>query len=143
MKKRNTALFIDGENISAKHANAIMKIARKQGEINSAKVYGRQCDIYTREWSERAKVEKELKDIRLCGGPEKDKVDRKIQKDALIMSKETKNVDIYIFATSDQGYVPVIEKLRGEGKRVIVIGEKKASKYLRDTCSKFYEVDCN
>lgn len=53
MKKRNTALFIDGENISAKHAKAIMKIARKQGEINSAKVYGRQCDIYTREWSER------------------------------------------------------------------------------------------
>lgn len=140
MKKRNTALFIDGENISAGYADIIMKIANRQGEIYSAKVYGRQCDTYTREWSETAKFRSELKDIRLCGGPEKDKVDRKIQKDALNMSMEAKNVDIYIFATSDQGYVPTIEKLRKQGKRVVVIGEKKAPDYLRSAGSEFYEV---
>ena len=143
MKKRNTALFIDGENISARYADIIMKIAKRQGKIDSAKVYGRQCDTYTREWSEKAKFRSELKDIRLYGRPEKDKVDRKIQKDALNTSKEAKNVDIYIFATSDQGYCPTIIKLRELGKRVIVIGEKKAPDCLRDACSEFYEVYCD
>lgn len=140
MKKRNTALFIDGENISARYAGMIMKITRKQGEIDSAKVYARQCDSYTREWSEKARSIEELKDIRLCGGPQKDKVDRKIQRDALKMSNEAKNVDIYIFATSDQGYVPVVGTLRQRGKRVIVIGEEKTPSCLRDACNIFYEI---
>lgn len=140
MKKKNVALFIDGENISFRYADIIMRITKQQGEIALAKVYGRQCDTYTREWSERAKYIEELQDIRLCGGPQKDKVDRKIQKDALNMSKEAKNIDIYIFVASDQGYVSVTEELRKQGKRVVVIGEKKAPDSLRNACSKFYEV---
>lgn len=81
-KKKNTALFIDGENISHKKAESILKAVKHQGELYSARVYGLQKDEHTKGWSEKAK-EYDIKDIRLYGGPEKDKADKKIQKDAI------------------------------------------------------------
>lgn len=76
-KKKNTALFIDGENISHKKADSILSVVKKQGELYSARVYGLQKDEYTKEWSKKAK-EYDIKDIRLCGAPAKDKVDKKM-----------------------------------------------------------------
>lgn len=138
-KKKNTALFIDGENISHKKAESILSATQKQGELHSARVYGLQKDEHTKRWSEKAK-EYEIEDIRLCGGPEKDKVDKKIQKDIRKEITEEKNVDIVCIATSDKGYVDTIRKLRKEGKRVVVIGDDKASDELRNVCNHFIEL---
>lgn len=43
-------------------------------------MYGLQKDECTKSWSDKAK-KLDIKDIRLCGNPEKDKVDNKIKKD--------------------------------------------------------------
>lgn len=43
-KKENTALFIDGENISSKKAEQIQKIASEQGVLGTENVYGLQKD---------------------------------------------------------------------------------------------------
>lgn len=72
-KKKNTALFIDGENISSKKVNTIMLVAKRQGILFSGRVYGLQKDNCTREWSVKAR-EYGIADIRLCGGPEKIKI---------------------------------------------------------------------
>lgn len=138
-KKKNTALFIDGENISCKKANAIMNAARQQGILFSDRVYGLQKDNSTRGWSVKAK-EYGIADIRLSGGPEKDKVDKKIQRDVKREIAQHKNIDIVCVATSDKGYSAVIRELRARGKRVVVIGENKASDKLRDACSIFIEI---
>ncbi len=138
-KKQNTALFIDGENISPKKAEAILKAVKQQGEIFSQRVYGLQKDEHTKEWTEKAK-KYDIKDIRLSGGPEKDKADKKIQKDAKREISQQKNVDIVCIATSDKGYVETIKDLREKGKRVVVIGEEKAPDELREVCSKFIEI---
>ena len=74
------ALFIDGENISSKHAKQILEIANEIGTIAVAKVYRLQKDEHTKKWTEKAK-ENEIKDIRLCGKPEENKVDNKIIRD--------------------------------------------------------------
>lgn len=42
-------------------------------------MYGLQKDECTKSWSDKAK-KLDIKDIRLCGNPEKDKVDNKIKK---------------------------------------------------------------
>lgn len=138
-KKKNTVLFIDGENISYKKANIIMDVAKRQGILFSDRVYGLQKDNRTRGWTDRAR-EHGIVDIRLSGGPEKNKVDRKIQKDAMQEITQHKNVDIVCVATSDKGYVKTIRELRTRGKRVVVIGEKKASDELRNACNKFIEI---
>lgn len=138
-KKKNTALFIDGENISCKKAEAIMDVVRQQGILFSNRVYGLQKDNSTRGWSAKAR-EYGITDIRLFGGPAKNKVDRKMQKDMKKEIAQYKNVDIVCMATSDKGYVEAIRQLRACGKRVVVIGEGKAPDQLRNAGSRFIEI---
>lgn len=138
-KKKNTALFIDGENISYKKADIIMNAAKRQGTLFSDRVYGLQKDNSTRGWTDRAR-KYGIADIRLFGGPDKNKVDRKIQKDAIKEITQHKNIDIVCMATSDKGYAETIRKLRAQGKRVVVIGEEKTPKELRNACNKFIEI---
>ncbi|MBO6162942.1 MAG: NYN domain-containing protein [Eubacterium sp.] len=138
-EKQNTGLLIDGENVGAKKVNAILNAARSQGKLYEGKVYGRQKDIHTRQWSDKAK-EYGISDIRLYGGPEKNKVDNKIKKDARRLINQHKNIDIVCIATSDNGYVDIIRELRSLGKRVVVIGEKQASASLRSSCNCFVEI---
>lgn len=139
-KKRNTAVFIDGENVPAKKAVAIIKAAKKRGVIDTVKVYGLQRDQATQKWSEVASNTEGMKDIRLCGGPARNKVDKKIKKDTIHDVKAAPNVDIVIIVSSDHGYVENIRELRLMGKRVVVIGEAKAPKSLRQSCNEFIQV---
>lgn len=132
-------LLIDGENVGAKKALAILKAALSQGILFEGKVYGRQKDICTKKWSEKAR-EYGLSDIRLYGGPEKNKVDNKIKKDARRLINLHKNIDIVCIATNDSGYIDIIKELRSLGKRVVVIGEKQAPLSLRASCSLFVEI---
>ncbi len=137
--KQNTGLLIDGENVSAKKASAILDAAKAQGKLYEGKVYARQKDIRTRRWSDKAR-ECCISDIRLYGGPEKNKVDNKIKKDARRLINQHKNIDIVCIATSDSDYVDIVKELRSMGKRVVVIGEKQAPVSLRTACNKFVEV---
>ncbi len=138
-RKQNTALFIDGENISYKKANAIINAAKQQGILFSDRVYGLQKDSSTRGWSDKAR-EYGIAEIRLSGGPAKNKVDRKIKKDVQREIARHKNIDIVCVATSDGGYAAVLRELRTRGKRVVVIGESNASDKLKSACSKFIEI---
>ena len=139
VKKKNMELLIDGENIGSKKAEEIMNVAKKQGVISEGKVYGRQKDRRTKRWHQKV-GECGLKEIRLCGGPEKNKVDKKIKKDARKITVEHKNVDVICIATNDGGYADIIGELRALGKRVVVIGEHNASERLRNSCNKFVEI---
>lgn len=136
-RKRNTAVFIDGENVAAKNAALILSIIRSKGRIDSAKVYGIQKDQSTRKWAEVASVTKDMKDIRLCGGSARNKVDRKIKLDTLKNVKSSPNIDIVVIVSSDQGYAGNVKQLRKMGKHVIVIGEKKTPESLRKAGNEF------
>ena len=139
--KKNAAVYIDGENIAAKKAAEIINIIRKEGSVvEYIKVYSLQKDDATRMWTEVANHTDNMKDIRLYGPPAKNKVDNKIIKDAKRAVNKNRNVDIYYIVSSDHGYISVIYELRGKGKRVVVIGEKKASEKLRKSANKFIQI---
>ena len=137
--KKNTELLIDGENMSYRNADTIMDVVASQGILFEAKVYGRQKDIRTRRWSEEARKHG-LKDIRLYGCPQKNKVDDKIIHDAKRILNHDKNIDIFVIATSDSDYVDIIKELRTSGKRVVVVGDRNAPDSLRSSCNKFIEI---
>ena len=138
-KKVDTEVLIDGENISHRKAPKIMKIAAAQGVVYEGRVYGRQKDRRTKGWTDMARRHG-IEDIRLYGGPQKNKVDNKIIKDADKIVRKNKNLDIIVIATSDSDYIDEIKNLRRHGKRVVVAGSKQASKELRNSCNKFYEI---
>ena len=135
MKKKNMVLFIDGENIPAKESQKIFTAIQGIGELDFAKVYGIQNDMGTRAWSRKATEIDGLNDIRLYGGPGKDKVDRKIQKDISRDLMRHKNIDIVVIATSDHGYSSSVREMRAKGKKVIVIGNEKSAKSLKAACN--------
>ncbi|MCR5487421.1 MAG: NYN domain-containing protein [Lachnospiraceae bacterium] len=131
MKK--VAVYIDGENIPAKEASKIFYTAQRIGGMVSAKVYGIQKDPGTKGWSEEASRRAGLKDIRLCGGPGRNKVDKKIQKD---IAKDPDCADVIILATSDHGYAECVRDARNKGKKVIGIGRQKTKK-LMEVCDAY------
>ncbi len=124
-RKKNMAVYIDGENVSFRSYREISKKVGLQGVCDYAKVYGRQKDKRTKGWTELAKQSKgeeiELKDIRLFGPPEKDKVDKKIKKDIKNDISKNKSIDVVCLVSSDKGFKDVIEECRKKGKRVVVI----------------------
>ena len=137
MKKKNTALFIDGENISAKESAKIFDVVQRIGQLDQAKVYGLQKDTRTKAWSQLAKTNESLKDVRLCGGPAPDKVDKKIQKDIASTIKKQKNIDIVVIVSCDHGYASIVREARAAGKRVVIVGKKNTSKKIVSACNKF------
>lgn len=138
-KKVNTALYIDGENISYKKADRILQVARKEGKLGIVRVYGLQNDDATRGWTQVTNG-KNIRDIRLPGPPDKNKIDSKIKKDIHGNLSKERNIDIICIATSDGGYADIIRELKNKHKRVIVIGENKAPASLRSAGSRFVEV---
>ena len=138
-KKKNMLLMIDGENVSSKRGDKIMRIANSQGVLYESKVYGLQKDSGTKKWSEKAR-QYNIKDIRLCGGPAKNKVDRKLQKDARNEVNKYRNIDTVCIVTSDGGYTETVRDLRSKGKRVVIIGESKTPRRLKESCSLFIAI---
>lgn len=140
-KKKNTALLIDGENISHRKTEKILAAAKGQGVLDERQVcvYEMKNDRINKGWIQKEK-ENKIRFIGVSGEPAKDKVDKEIQKDAFKITNHMKNIDIVVIATSDKGYVKSINKLREKGKRVVVVGEAKAPATLRDAANKFVEV---
>lgn len=137
--KKNTIVFIDGENIPAIKEDAVFWVAQKVGVIDSAKVYGIRNDWRTHRWTELASKRDILEDVRLSGGAEKNKIDNKIKQDMLKVLAEKKNIDIFVLASSDHGYSGVIAELRNHGKKVVVIGREDNMSYrLIESASEAY-----
>ena len=133
--KNNTIILVDGENISYRYADKIKKYARRLGTVVEQKVYHRQKDYHTLRWTDKAKTSS-YKDICLCGGPAKNKVDHKIQKDARKYMQNSE-IDIICIATSDKGFRCLANDAAMTGKKLYFIGEDKAPVCLRSAGTKF------
>lgn len=127
--KKRIVMLIDGENIGAKRNGEISRICKERGEVYESKVYHRQKDMATRQWSEECRKSK-MKDICLYGGPCKNKVDKKIQEDAKRYMKAS-DVDVICIVTSDGDFARLKKIAKTSGKKILFIGEKKAPEKLR------------
>ena len=137
--KEKTIFLIDGENISYKKADQIDAITVQIENVTDRKVYHRWGDPITRAWTELSKA-RGYKDICLFGGPEKNKIDRKMQKDARRYLKEPEIGAVYI-VTSDADFRCLAKDACLAGKRLCFIGEKKAPEKLRLAGSVFIELE--
>ena len=137
--KEKTIFLIDGENISYKKADQIDAITVQIENVTDRKVYHRWGDPITRAWTELSKA-RGYKDICLFGGPEKNKIDRKMQKDARRYLKEPEIGAVYI-VTSDADFRCLAKDACLAGKRLCFIGEKKAPEKLRLAGSEFIELE--
>ena len=136
--KKKTIILVDGENVSAKNADKIMTISNRLGAVGERKVYHLQNDRGTRAWTDKSKSG-EYKDIQLYGSPAKNKVDRKMQKDARQYLKKPDVAKVCI-VTSDGGFRCLAEDAAAAGKKLCFIGGRTPSRRLRNTSAQFMKL---
>jgi hypothetical protein len=136
--KKKTIILVDGENISAKNADRIISKGNCLGFVAERKVYHHQKDPSTRAWTEKSKGG-DYKDIQLYGHPAKDKVDRKMQKDARRYMKDP-DVAMVCVVTSDGGFRCLAEDAATAGKKLCFIGGKNPSRRLRNSDAQFMKL---
>jgi uncharacterized LabA/DUF88 family protein len=125
------AIFVDGDNISGKHAASILNIAAKHGETTVVRAY---LDAkLASDW--HASFGYRL----VHAGSGKNAADILLALDAmeLILSHGMK---CFIIATSDGDFTHLALRLREYGATVIGVGESKAPRSFRAACSHFVEL---
>lgn len=130
-KVARVRVFVDGENVSPRHAEAILEISRTFGELEYARVYGAFANIP--KWCAHRGY------AAIDAGTGKNATDILLSIHATAIGMETAPETIVI-ASSDGDFKHVADFLRGKGITVIGIGERKAPEQFRKSCSQFFQV---
>ncbi len=139
---KNVFAFIDAENVPSKYWEQIEYRMSCLVDNWSGKVYALQKDHATMSWHEVAKANDCLKEIRLSGGPAKNKVDKKIIRDIRrLIGNCVPAETCVIIVSSDSDYRVVVAELKEAGVRVIGIGEVKANEDYKQSFNRFIELD--
>ena len=139
---KNVFAFIDAENVPSKYWEQIEYRMSCLVDNWSGKVYALQKDHATTSWHEVAKANDCLKEIRLSGGPAKNKVDNKIIRDIRrLIGNCVPAETCVIIVSSDSDYRVVVAELKEAGVRVIGIGEAKANENYKQSFNGFIELN--
>src|SRR5437764_15424347 len=144
--ERKIALFIDFENIAigvteAKYkkfeVSLLLERILEKGKIVAKRAY---CDWdkfpdYKRELHEAAI---ELIEIPARSYSGKNSADIRLAVDAMAMSYSKEHIDVFVIASGDSDFSPLVSKLKENDKFVIGIGLKNSSSdLLIDNCDEF------
>lgn len=121
------ALLVDGENISATFATALLTEARKLGDPAIRRVYGKSEHIAA--W--------DAEGYRLMQTrPGKNAADLLLSVEAMTLALRD-GVTCFAIASSDGDFVYLATQLREAGATVLGLGEDKAPSAFRNACSRF------
>ena len=134
LTKKNTMVFIDAENVSSSHAASIENEIWDIGNVAEVRYYAMQKDPATANWKSTIK-EYGYKPILMAGEREKNKIDNKIIRDAKKILNENKSIDIFVIVSRDGGYTELVQFLRNNRKRVVILAPKNTSKKLKNASS--------
>lgn len=73
----------------------------------------------------------------MAGEREKNKIDNKIIRDAKKILNENKSIDIFVIVSRDGDYTELVQFLRNNRKRVVILAPKNTSKKLKNASSEF------
>ena len=138
---KNVFAFVDAENIPSKFWEQIEQGISYLVDNWHTKIYALQKDLATMGWHEVAKTNDDVKEIRLAGGPAKNKVDKKIIRDIRRLVGNCVPAETCVFiVSSDSDYGVVVTELKEAGVRVIGIGEAKANERYKNSFDRFIEL---
>jgi hypothetical protein len=126
------AVLVDGDNISGRHAAAILALAGTHGEATITRVY---LD------AQRAGEWASVVGYRLIhAGTGKNAADILLALDAMELAL-TKGVRQFVIASSDGDFTHIAQRLRESGAKVIGVGEAKAPTAFRASTTRFVELE--
>lgn len=143
------AVFIDAENliISAQQAGLplrmelVMDSLREEGVISFARAYGDWSQAHMKPYQQDF-LSNVIEMSMLATSYEKNTGDMQIACDALEMALSDFPPGCFVIVGGDRDFVPLVQKLKRYGKRVIGVGLRKTtSQYLDKVCDQFIFYD--
>lgn len=129
-RKANTMIYVDAESVPYKCVENIQSELQSIGKVAEARFYAMQKDDSTKAWRNACR-QYGYKAILMSGEPQKNKIDNKIIRDAKKVLNENKSIDIFCIATRDGDYKELVDFLRKNGKRVVILAPQHTSKKLK------------
>jgi hypothetical protein len=141
VSSRKLILLVDGENLSAKYAAAVLNKISTLGTLTEGRVYGTPGNSSMQQWliSADAQHLEKIEVKRLSN--RKNTTDFRLVVEAMEML-HTRQVDGYCIASSDGDFSALVERLKASFLVVFGFGEtKQSSSVYRRLCTKFF--DCS
>jgi len=127
------AVLIDAENVSWKHADAVVAKARAAAGVVQFRAYGNKATC--KGWLDALKPHRPKRTSpQKTGKP--NAVDMTLMLDAMVYVLRHQVSHVCI-VSSDTDYVPLVRHLKALDCRTTVLGEAKTSKALRKACDEF------
>lgn len=133
----NTALFIDAENLSARHSSFILSIAEQYGNPLIRKIYADWTQSSVKSWIDIVKdcALQPVQQFNFISG--KNSSDIALAMDVIELCKE-REIKTVILASSDSDFTALALKLRNYGISTIGIGKVHTNNCLKAACEEFF-----
>lgn len=131
------ALLIDGENIASRYFAEIARYCLSLGELSLMQVFADFSDGKSQGWLTVCREYGLQPMLQLSGGKGKNSTDIAIVVAAMDVMHD-KIADIVCLASSDRDFIPLAQRLRVGGIRVVGIGRAAADKALAECCDEFF-----
>lgn len=132
------ALLIDGENLPAKFADAVIEKASELGTVAVARVYGHHNNSKIAGWEKIAdRLKLTMVDVTKISKA-KDSADFKLIVEAMDML-HGRHLDGFCLASSDGDFSALAERIRANVLSIYGFGEEKAPKPYQKVCDDFFD----
>jgi hypothetical protein len=134
--KPRIAVFIDGQNVGAKHWDRISAQINRIGNVTSCRVYGDFVDQRMTRWLKKAESEA-LEPVMQLPGKNASDIAITVAAMDLLHSSRLEAVGI---VSSDGDFTPLVHRLRSAGLKVFGFGDSKSPELLRRACNDFTDL---
>ncbi len=134
--KKNIALLIDCDNVSAKSIDGVLEELAKEGVTNIRRAYGNWKSSRLKSWEDQLHRQAILPVQQFDYTKGKNATDAAMIIDAMDILY-SKNVDGFALMTSDSDFTPLVMRLLSNGCTVYGFGEKKTPEPFVNACSRF------
>jgi hypothetical protein len=134
MTKARIAIFIDAENIAARHWRQIAEHAAETGMIQSCRIFGDFTEGRLGKWLDLANAEGLQPVLRLSGGKNSSDIAITV---AAMDTLYTSRIEAIYIVSSDQDFAALAQRVRQAGIKVIGLGLANTPPSLRLACTSF------
>lgn len=128
---KKLAVLVDGDNISATHAEHILAFAKGSGRPDVVRVYGN---------NNGSAAWQDIPGFRFIhSGNAKNASDILLAMDAVEFAL-TGHCDLFLIVSSDRDFAQLAHRLREKGQEVMGMGEAKSPPAFRSACTRFVEI---
>ncbi len=133
---KKIAVFVDYDNQQL-DVFALIELLREKGRVVIRRAY---ADWVSRQSYRKVVVQAgfELIDCPKITATHKNAADIRLAVDCLSISYENDDIETYVFVTGDVDFVPLINKLRTQGRETVVVSsDSSAAELLQQACDEY------